>query len=133
MNGGQRWPSKIRRFITQWLFFGLYVLLFASLFIILEDESQQKREFDREIRWNRTVNQLMNLLRGHNDCSVDNDDDHEEALIEDVMESAMKKVEAKWDQSWTLVNSLYYCSSLYTTVGKYLQLDAKFLKSLRLD
>ena len=91
------------------------------------------REIEREIRWNRTLNQLLDLLRGHNDCSVDNDDDHEEALIEDVMESAMKKVEAKWDQSWTLVNSLYYCSSLYTTVGKYLQLDAKFLKSLRLD
>ena len=117
MNDGQR--SKIRRFITQWLFFGLYVILFASIFIILEDESQQMREIEREIRWNRTVNQLLDLLRGHNDCSVDNDDDHEEALIEDVMESAMKKVEAKWDQSWTLVNSLYYCSSLYTTVGKY--------------
>ena len=24
----------------------------------------------------------------------------------------------KHDQSWDLVNSLYYCSSLYTTVGK---------------
>ena len=121
MNDGQRWRNKIRRFITQWLFFGLYVILFASLFIILEDESQQMREIEREIRWNRTVNQLLDLLRGHNDCSVDNDDDHEEALIENVMESAMKKVEAKWDQSWTLVNSLYYCSSLYTTVGKYVQ------------
>ena len=119
MNDGQRSLSKIRRFITQWLFFGLYVILFASLFIVLEDESQQKREIDREIRWNRTVNQLLDLLRGHNDCTVGNDDFHEEALIEDVMESAMKKVEAKWDQSWTLVNSLYYCSSLYTTVGKY--------------
>ena len=120
MNGGhgQRWRTKIRRFITQWLFFGLYVILFASLFIVLEDESQQIREINRDLRWNRTVHQLLDLLRGHNDCTVGNDDFHEEALIEDVMESAMKKVEAKWDQSWTLVNSLYYCSSLYTTVGK---------------
>ena len=66
MNGSsQRWRTKIKRFITQWLFFGLYVILFASLFIILEDESQQIREINRELRWNRTVNHLLDLLKGH--------------------------------------------------------------------
>ena len=42
--------------------------------------------------------------------------DHD-VLINEMMKTALKKVEAKWDQPWDLVNSLYYCSSLYTTVG----------------
>ena len=43
--------QKLPRFAAQWLFFGIYVLFFARLFIILEDESQQFRKNDRDYNW----------------------------------------------------------------------------------
>ena len=32
------------------------------------------------------------------------------------------------DQEWNLINSLYYCSSLYTTVGKQMPLKCNRLQ-----
>ena len=33
----------------------------------------------------------------------------------------------KWDPEWNLVNSIYYCSSLYTTVGKKVKIGVSTL------
>lgn len=63
--------------------------------------------------WNETRSKLIK-------AGVDMSSETE---IDSLMDSAMSAYcggnsLARMGQSWDLVNSLYYCSSLYTTVGK---------------
>lgn len=114
--------QKFARFITQWFLFGFYVAICSCLVMMLEDEYQRGRSLSREATWNRTRARLLSSIGNStiHSCSLTSTDcgrDHQQ-LIDEVMEAAKLMVEAKWDQSWDLVNSLYYCSSLYTTVGK---------------
>ena len=64
---GHKW-KKIRRFATQWLLFGIYVLVCACLFIMLEDESQQFREIERVKVWNQTRERILSLLISNSTC-----------------------------------------------------------------
>ena len=76
-----------------------------------------------EHNWTRIHNLLLNFLNNQSTCNslieCQSEINIHENLTNEIMEIALKKVEAKWDQRWDLVNSLYYCSSLYTTVGTY--------------
>ena len=105
--------AKMFRFLRHWFGFALYVVACAHLFIFLERDQQASRQDMRDARrWylNQSLSVMLfgNEKRGQSNAHV----------IDDLLEAATLMVESKRDQSWDLVNSLYYCSSLYTTVGK---------------
>ena len=71
-------------------------------------EAQSERRATRKAKWNETRAKLINAV---NIASV-------EAALEDEIAELIALGHGGFDPNWDLVNSLYYCSSLYTTVGK---------------
>jgi hypothetical protein len=113
--------QKLVRFGVQWTFFVVYVLVCACIVMLLEDQDQKLREFKRDLRWNQTKSKLLTSMES---CSLNNNvgggncNSNYENMFKEIMEVAGETVtEVERDQHWDLVNSLYYCSSLYTTVG----------------
>ena len=76
------------------------------MFKYLESEEQKTREIERNLARNKTLVLLTSIER------------FDEENLEDILGLANLIVEGKRDLEWDLVNSLYYSSSLYTTVGK---------------
>ena len=108
--------GKMFRFLRHWFGFALYVVACAHLFIFLERDQQASRQDMRDARrW--YLNQSLSVMLFGNEKRAGQSDDRAH-VIDDLLEAATLMVESKRDQSWDLVNSLYYCSSLYTTVGK---------------
>jgi hypothetical protein len=103
----------------------VYVLVCACIVMLLEDQDQKLREFKRDLRWNQTKSKLLTSMES---CSLNNNvgggncNSNYENMFKEIMEVAGETVtEVERDQHWDLVNSLYYCSSLYTTVGTNLK------------
>ena len=94
----------VKRFFRHWLAFSLYVLLCAQVVMRLEGEAQSDREAARKAKWNETRAKLINAVNI--------------ATVEDEITTLIALGHGGFDPNWDLVNSLYYCSSLYTTVGE---------------
>ena len=109
INMKQEHCGLVKRFFRHWLAFSLYVLLCAQVVMRLEGEAQSEREVARKAKWNETRAKLINAV---NIASV------EAALEDEIAELIALGHGEGFDPNWDLVNSLYYCSSLYTTVGK---------------
>ena len=73
------------------------------LFIHFKDEAQSERKSARKAKWNETRAKLINAV---NITGVDRE-----------IAELIALGHGGFDPNWDLVNSLYYCSSLYTTVG----------------
>ena len=71
-----------------------------------QGEAQSERETARKAKWNETRAKLINAV---NVASVENE-----------IAGLIALGHGGFDPNWDLVNSLYYCSSLYTTVGRYI-------------
>ena len=80
----------------------------AKMINMYEGEAQSERRAARKAKWNETRAKLINAV---NIASV-------EAALEDEIAELIALGHGGFDPNWDLVNSLYYCSSLYTTVGK---------------
>ena len=108
--------AKIYRFLKLWFIFGHYILICSYVFMFLEKDEQIGREVQRNQTFYVLEQMAMvnagSLLLDHNEIE---ENVTEGALI---VLSKMRDEGNKRDPQWDLVNSIYYCSSLYTTVGK---------------
>ena len=83
--------------------------ILAKMINMYVGEAQSERRAARKAKWNETRAKLINAV---NIASV------EAALEDEIAELIALGHGEGFDPNWDLVNSLYYCSSLYTTVGK---------------
>lgn len=115
--------KKIYRFLKFWFIFGHYVLICSYIVMYLESGQQKVRASLR--------NQTFDVLEQMVNSSLYNKIDlplrkMKKKGLADLMD--LKDKANKWDPEWNLVNSIYYCSSLYTTVGKKVKIGLLFWK-----
>ena len=82
--------------------------------MLLEKEGQIRRQMQR----NQTFNVLEEMV--HSGSSLLGPNEIEENVTDGALIALreLRDKDNKRDPEWDLVNSIYYCSSLYTTVGK---------------
>ena len=82
----------------------------------LESDQQKVRASLRNQTFDVLEQMVNSSLYGWEDNKIDLSPRKMKKGLRDLMD--LKDKANKWDPEWNLVNSIYYCSSLYTTVGK---------------
>ena len=108
--------KKIYRFLKFWFIFGHYVLICSYIVMYLESDQQRVRASLRNQTFDVLEQMVNSSLYGWEDNKIDLSPRKMKKGLRDLMD--LKDKANKWDPEWNLVNSIYYCSSLYTTVGK---------------